>query len=309
MKRPVPRIALAATLAAAALAGCGLSVPGHGSSRVTVTVTGAFGEQPIARFTQSDVSGSATVLRLLEGHLQVRTRLGGRFVESIDGRAPGSSRSDWFFYVNGVQQSRSAARVAVHPGDHIWWDLHDWSATNSIPAVAGSFPEPFVHGIGGQRYPTVLECANALQATCDRIGAELRVDGVPTADQLLGTGSGSDSLTIVVAPFSALRGTIAGTLIASGPSASGVYARFAQHGSRLELLNPRGQTAEVLSSGSGLIAATQDQYSKPEWLITGTDPAGVRAAAAALTPAALHDHFALAVAAGRDIPLPLEPTM
>jgi hypothetical protein len=41
-------------------------------------------------------------------------------------------------------------------------------------------------------------------------------------------------------------------------------------------------------------------------MITGTDVAGVSAAAAALTPARLRDHFALAVAGTAEIALPLE---
>ncbi len=41
--------------------------------------------------------------------------------------------------------------------------------------------------------------------------------------------------------------------------------------------------------------------------MTGTDVAGVNAAAAALTPARLRDHVALAVDGSRDLPLPLSP--
>jgi hypothetical protein len=42
------------------------------------------------------------------------------------------------------------------------------------------------------------------------------------------------------------------------------------------------------------------------WLITGTDDVGVAAAAAALTEDQLRHHFALAIEAGRGVPLPLE---
>ena len=50
----------------------------------------------------------------------------------------------------------------------------------------------------------------------------------------------------------------------------------------------------TLGAGAGLIAATAGQSSVPTWMITGTDPAGVIAAAPALTARA-DDHFALAV--------------
>jgi len=299
---------IAAACCAAAIAGCGLG-PGRGTSDATLTVTRNFGASLVGGALERRVPGAETVMTMLERHFRVGTRYGGGFVESI-GRWSGTSQHyDWFYYVNGVQASKGAAEVPVRAGDRIWWDLHDWAAAESIPAVVGSFPEPFVHGIGGRRYPTVIECASALQSTCDAVGAELHHDGVPAADQLLGTGSGSDSLTIVVAPFAQVRGTIAGDLLQAGPRASGVYARFGDGGARLELLNPLGQVARVLGPGAGLIAATQDQFSKPEWLITGTDVAGVRAAAAALTPARLRDRFALAIAGSQFLALPLDPSM
>jgi hypothetical protein len=40
-------------------------------------------------------------------------------------------------------------------------------------------------------------------------------------------------------------------------------------------------------------------------MITGTNPAGVLAAARALTPTALHDHFALAVDGSTRVPVPV----
>jgi hypothetical protein len=299
---------LAAAAVAAALGGCGLG-PGPGTSDVTLTVTRNFGSQQLGSVRERRVPGGETVLSLLERHYRITTRYGGDFVESIDGHSGTANHYDWFYYVNGVEATRGAGTTPVRRGDQIWWDLHDWSATDSIPAVVGSFPEPFVNGIAGQRYPTTLECASGIQAICDRVGRELLHDGVPVADQLLGTGSGADALTIVVAPFVDLEGSIAGGLIDDGPRSSGVYARFSEGGRALELLNPHGQTVRVLGAGAGLIAATQDQVSKPEWLITGTDRAGVAAAAAALTPARLHDRFALAVDAGAYFPLPLSPSL
>ena len=85
-----------------------------------------------------------------------------------------------------------------------------------------------------------------------------------------------------------------------------MYARFAgPSGSSLQLLNPPAQVVRTLGAGAGLIAATAQPSTGPFWLITGTDVAGVDAAAAALTPARLHDHFALAVQGGTDLPVPL----
>ena len=112
-------------------------------------------------------------MRMLERSFKVTTRYSGGFVESIDGHAGSSSRLDWFYYVNGIEASLGAAGTSVHKGDRIWWDLHDWTATDSIPAVVGSFPEPFIHGIDGRRFPVTLECATDATAACQRVTSEL----------------------------------------------------------------------------------------------------------------------------------------
>ena len=300
------RTALAVLAAAAALGGCGLG-PGRGTGQVSLTVTRGFGATQIGSVTAKRVPGSETVMRMLERSFRVQNRYGGGFVESINGLSGSGSRFDWFYYVNGVQAPQGAATTAVHRGDRIWWDLHDWTATDSIPAVVGSFPEPFVHGVGGKRFPTTLECASNVSAACQRVASALSAVGVPIASQLLGTGSGPDTLGVVVGTWRELQPEVAASLIAHGPSASGVYARFTGPvGSSLQLLNPAGHVARTLGAGSGLIAATADSSSEPTWLITGTDVAGVSAAAGALTPAALHDHFALAVQGSTELPVPVD---
>ncbi|MDQ6818416.1 MAG: DUF4430 domain-containing protein [Actinomycetota bacterium] len=301
------RRALVVTAAALTLTGtgCGLG-PGPGTRDVTLTVTRGFGSSRIASTSRTHVPGSETVMRMLERSFRVATRYGGGFVESINGLSGGSSQLDWFYYVNGIEASAGARATAVHRGDRIWWDLHDWRATESIPAVVGSFPEPFVHGAGGRRLPTVLECGHDVAAACSDVSSELSKVGVVASSGLLGTGSGSDSLTVVIGTWGDLRLALVAALIERGPSASGVYARFAGRGRLLELLDPRGKVARTLGTGAGLIAATADSSSQPIWLITGTDRAGVAAAAHALTPSRLHDHFALAVQAGAYLPVPLQ---
>jgi hypothetical protein len=296
----------AAVIAAVGIAGCGLG-PGGGTSNVALTVTSHFGTSQIASIIQKKVPGSETVMRMLERSFRVETRFGGGFVQSIDGRAGDSSRHDWFYYVNGIQAGAGAATTAVHRGDRIWWDLHDWSATDSVPAVVGSFPEPFLHGTGGRRLPTTIGCAADASKPCAKVAAELKAVGVPVAQQLLGTGSGTDSLAVLVGTWKDMHGVIAAELIAKGPSRSGVYARFTgPDGKTLQLLNPQGRPARTLGGGAGLIAATRDTVSEPTWMVTGTDVAGVSAAASALTPQRLRDHFALALTGGSDLPVPLQ---
>ncbi len=307
-RAPAARIALATlavALAAAGAGGCGLG-PGAGTSEVNLNVTRDFGARSVRSVTRSHVPGSETVMRMLERSLPVQTRYGGGFVESIGGLAGGGPHLDWFYYVNGVEAAAGAATTAVHRGDRIWWDLHDWTATDTIPAVVGSFPEPFVHGVGGKRLPVTIECGSDVKAACDRVTATLRAIHVPLASQLIGTGSGSDTIGVVVAPWREVIAEVAASLIAHGPSASGVYARFGgRTGSTLALLDPSARAVTTLGPGAGLIAATRDKLSEPTWFVTGTDSTGVLAASKAFNQAQLHNRFALAVQGNRVWPLPV----
>jgi len=295
--------AIACGAIAIAVAGCGLGA-GRGTSEVTVTVTRDFGGSQIGRLTETRVPGSETVIRLLERHFDVGLRYGGGFVESIDGHSGTPARRDWFYYVNGIEASKGGAATTIHRGDRIWWDLHTWLAPLGSPAVVGSFPEPFLHGSGGRRLPTVVQCATDVSAACSRVSAELGSLGVPVATQAIGTGSGTDSLSVVVGTWRDIRGEILASLLQQGPAASGVYARFSDGGASLTLLDARGHIVRALGSGSGLIAATAQNSDQPTWLITGTDVAGVTGAAGALTPESLRDHFALATRGASRIPIP-----
>lgn len=290
------------------LAGCGLG-RSPGTPDVTLTVTRDFGSIPVAQLSERRASGSESVVQLLERHFRVSARDRGRSVETIDGLSGSSARSGWVYYVNGIEAPQGAATTAVHAGDRIWWDLHDSTASEPAPAVVGSFPEPFLQGIGGRRLPTVLQCAPDASAACKRVSSQLSQLGVPIATQLLGTGSGNDSLQVVVGTWRDVRPEIVASLIEHGPSASGVYARFTgPEGDQLDLLDAHGRVARRLGAGAGLVAATAQGASAPVWLITGTDVAGVSAAAAALTPSRLQNHFSLAVQGATSLPVPLHGT-
>jgi Domain of unknown function (DUF4430) len=297
----------AALVAAALLSGCGLGT-GSGTKDASVWVSGNFGAQAYGSAVEQKVPGAETVMSLLQRHFKVTTRYGGGFAESIGGHSGSSSHRDWFYYVNGIEASAGAAATDVHAGDHIWWDLHDWAATDSVPAVVGSYPEPFTSGSGGRKFPTLLDCAANLQSACDDIGTALHKFGVKSPDQVLGTGSGSDSLAVVVGTWSQIKGVVAAELIAGGPRQSGVYAQFGSSGQALELEDPKGQVVRRLRGNVGLIAATGDaSLGQPTWFVTGTDVAGVMAAVKAFTVAKLEHHFAVAVDGSKVIPVPLAP--
>ena len=262
-------------------------------------VTRGFGTDPLLSLRAPRAHGEATAMSLLLRNATVTTRYGGGFVESVDGRSGGHEGGqplDWFYYVNGVEAPRGAAGTDVHPGDRVWWDLHDWSQTDYIPAVVGSFPEPFLDGIEGQRLPVRVECAEPAGRTCRTVTAHLRAAGVTSALAALGpAGEEPDTLRLLVGTWSQVSGDPGARQLERGPAASGVYARPAASGQSIALLDARGATVRTLTGGAGLIAATRYTEQDPEWLITGTDAAGVQLAAGHLDEATLHDRFAVAL--------------
>jgi len=97
-------------------------------------------------------------------------------------------------------------------------------------------------------------------------------------------------------------------LIESGPVESGVFAEFEATGDGYEVLalDEAAEVGERLGLGAGLVAATSRYGGPPVWVVTGGSEEAVRAAAAALDAEQLRDHYAVAVEAGKAIPLPLE---
>jgi hypothetical protein len=289
---------LIAIPAALVAAGCGLGA-GKAPSAVHLTVTRDFGTSVVLSPSRPAVHGQETVMSLLMRNSTVSTRFGGGFVQSIDGLAGGQAGGqpvDWFYYVNGVEAGNGAASHNVQPGDHIWWDRHDWSQTDHIPAVVGSFPEPFLNGLEGKRVPVRVECVEVSGAACETVRARLLAAGVIAGTAAIGSGvSASQTLRVAVGPWRDLSGDSAIAAIGRGPSSSGVYARFSSTGSALTLLDQDGRTAQTLPAGAGLIAATRSAEDAPVWVVTGTDDTGVERAARDFGEAGLHDRFALAV--------------
>jgi Domain of unknown function (DUF4430) len=305
------RAALPALLGALAvlLAGCGAGA-GSAPSETRLTVTQDFGSRAQRDLAAPKVSGSETVMRLLQRNAKITTRFGGGFVQSIDGVAGGRRDGrpfDWFYYVNGVEASEGAAAVRLHPGDRVWWDRHDWGAAMRVPAVVGSFPEPFVHGFGGRRLPVRVECADPSTTACDEVFKTLSALGVPAAKGGLRTAQTEQTLRVVVGPWIAARDELALRPLEAGPARSGVYARPAPDGRSIRALDARGRATRTLGPGTGLVAAAREGDEPPVWAVTGTDGAGVDAAARAFTERTLGRRFAVAVVGGRPVPLPEAP--
>ncbi len=301
------RSRLAVVAVAATLAGCGLGPGSSSEGTATLTVTRDYGTEPIVEATADDPDESETVLRMLDREAEIETRYGGGFVQSIEGVAgasEGDRRLDWFFYVNGIESPVGSAERDVAGGDRIWWDYREWTAAMRVPAVVGSWPEPFLqYSADQERLPVRVECAGA-PAPCETAVERLSDQGVSVSRARLGADSDGEALRVLVGPWSAVSDDPAAAQIDDGPASSGVFARF--EGARgLLALDVEAETAARLGAGAGLVAATRQGERPPTWVVTGVDEPGVRAAAAALDEAVLRDRYAVVVGAGSDDVLPV----
>jgi len=300
-------VAVAVAAAAVGLGGCGVGPGEEPSTPVSLTVTQDFGARAIVRQPDAEVSGADTIMRVTQRNAKVATRFGGDFVQAIGGVSGGRRGGrpyDWFIYLDGLLTSQGAGGLRVTGGERIWWDHHDWGLTPDVPAVVGSFPEPFRHGAGDR--PVKLQCEPAQRAACDTVSARLERAGVEAERGPLRRGERDRSARIVVGAWPALRdGTPEARSVDRGPKSSGVFARFGEGGASLTLLDPRGGVAKRLGGDAGLVAATRQPGRPPVWFVTGTDAAGVAAAAEAFDEPVLRNHFAVATSDNLPLGVPL----
>jgi Domain of unknown function (DUF4430) len=173
------RAALASLAAAALVSGCGF-LP-HGKGHATVWVTRNRGSEVVL---VKKVPAGISAMDALARVAQVRTRYGGRYVESIGGLAGSlSKRSDWFYFVNGYEADRSAADYKLHDGDVEWWDYRSWRRQTRVPAVVGAFPEPFLHGYDGKtRTATLVVDSASLRSDGQKLANLIHAKKVPRED-------------------------------------------------------------------------------------------------------------------------------
>jgi hypothetical protein len=303
LRGPGTAVAVALLFAALAAAGCGLG-PGEGLSDAELTVTRDYGTVPVLHRRLGDLNESDTVMRALEDSAEISTRYGGGFVQSIEGLEAEESADgslDWFFYVNGVESTVGAADYPLHGGESIWWDYRDWDGAMRVPAVVGSWPQPFLDGYDGEARPVAVECLGGGTA-CAEVDERLEGAGVSVPSR-----PPSGAIRVLVGPWSRLRQDPAAGQIEDGPQTSGVFAEFHPEadGYRLTGLDQAGRSAIEFGPHAGLVAATRRYEAPPVWIVTGATGAGVRAAAGLLDEEDLRDHYAVAVEGERETALPL----
>ena len=220
------RRALAALAVLVLLAGCGGFGAGGEEGTATLWVTRDRGAELLL---DVKVDAGQTLMRALGSKVELETRYGGRYVQSIDGLAGSlDDQRDWFWFVNGYEGDRSAAAYRLRDGDVAWLDYRGWEREGEARVVVGAFPEPFLHGYAGETRPAVVRFEGSRSRAirlARRIGAdsvEPLGTAVPAGANVLELRDGPDRST------AELRGQTAGDpvrLILSGdPALTRKYA-------------------------------------------------------------------------------------
>ncbi len=285
MQRSRTARALALVLAMTTLlAGCGSSAS-TAADQIALTVTRDLGAEDVVALRQERVpppGGLAPIFR----------------------RYP-NTRGSQSLFVNGMAPAEPASELEVHGGDRVWLDQHRPTVVPQIAAVVGSFPEPFLHGVGGKRLPVRVECDDPRGGVCAAVSEKLVALGVVAGRSIISRSAADMTVRILVGPWKRLRGRdFEADSIDAGPRASGVFARFDAAAERLLVLDAGGNVARTLAAGTGLIAATRAKDRQPVWFVTGTDAAGVASAARALDESVLADRFALAISDDLPVAVP-----
>lgn len=280
---------------AAAIAACGVGAGESEEGTANLTVTRDHGAERLLEADVSDPTASETVVRFLDREAEIETSYGGNFVDSIagiDGAIAAGRSQDWFFYVNGYWSPVGAGEARVRAGDRIWWDYRDWTDAYRVPAVVGSFPEPFLDGFEGERFPTEVICFGA-DPPCERVSERLSEVGVDAPVVAAGE-SGSDpkrTLRVLVGSWDRLRDDPAAALLSKGPAESGVYAVPARCGDGwgLSVRDERARETALLAD-AGWVAAVRVGEEQPSWIVSASDDAEL---AEAVEVGALEDQVRL----------------
>jgi hypothetical protein len=146
----VTRRAASALAVLVLLVGCGGAGEEEGTAQLWVTR-----DRGAELIVEAEVDAGQTLMRALDGEVDLETRYGGRFVQAINGIAGSlESQHDWFWFVNGYEGDRSAAAYRLRDGDVAWLDYRAWEREGEARVVVGAFPEPFLHGYAGRERPT-----------------------------------------------------------------------------------------------------------------------------------------------------------
>ncbi|MEW6553472.1 MAG: DUF4430 domain-containing protein [Actinomycetota bacterium] len=258
---------------------------GQESVVVRLSITRDFGGE-VLRDEDVEVREGSSAMQALQKAAEVETSYGGGFIRAVDGLVSGydgegSSKTDWFYYVNGQMAEVGAGDFEVRDGDWLIFDYHSWEYSVFTPAFAGCFPEPFVHGFREAPRECLIVCAPGCEDSGERLAEVLREAGAPTCDlEDLNPGwrprQGEYAVVVGTAAELAKNHFIAEA--SANAARIGLTAYIA--GADILLVDGKGEASGCLASGEGLIEAIGPRLGEEgsALMVIGTDVEGVRAA-------------------------------
>ncbi|WP_054875802.1 DUF4430 domain-containing protein [Oxobacter pfennigii] len=256
-------------------------------------------------------------MEVLFRNLDIQTAYGGGFVNSINGleskytffSGADRSKEDWFYWVNGILAPIGVAEYRPAPGDVIWWDYHEWNTTMFIPAVIGSYPQPFKNGFGGKNPGTVIMYTENFREEGEKLKESLISQGVVSVDILPYNADKvekPEKYTIIIGSFDDISKDSKRLQDMNWKNKmEGVYVEFEE--GKLNALDNTGKVIKSFSKAGAIYATAAGMGSVvPVWLVTGNDEDSIKKAAEVLIekPESIKNYFQAVIAGDEIIQIP-----
>jgi hypothetical protein len=287
------------------------SIPAPVDKTVELVITRDFGQELISE-DRIKIGGDSTAIAVLQDGVEIETKYGGGFVNSINGissqfEGNNGQKLDWFYYMNGMSCNIGASDYTVNLGDIEHWDFRNWGYYQMTPAIIGDFPQPFVNGFNGKVYPTTIVYEQPYQEAAGNLMKGLLQTGVNTVSMIDISGlteqvKTNNNLILITGTGNTILEELS-----KAQKKLGLYAYIENGG--LILTDASGNKQE-LSPDSAVIEATQNPWNPAGtaagqnvlWIITGTNDAAVTDAVSILTTGFDDIKYSFAVAlTGTDI--------
>ena len=134
-----------------------------------------------------------------------------------------------------------------------------------VPAVVGSFPEPFLSGSGGKRIPVRIDCAEDARRECREVRERVEAAGVEGGGRDVGS-TGAGVLRLLVGRWPDIRADPPARAIERGPGLGRVRPAGRGRGAGSSSSTRAGRRGARSAPGAGLVAATAGSTSsRPGW--------------------------------------------
>ena len=248
-------------------------------------------------------------MRLLQRYAKVTTRFGGGFVQSINGcrgRTAAEPRRLVLLRQRRRGAPRARRRCACTRATGSGGTATTGATRCDVPAVVGSFPEPFLHGFDGKRLPVRIECSppDAPGATrssdAARRGRRRRRARRPAR-----RASPRRRCAILVGLWPAIRDDPRPSRSSRGPQPAASTRAWPRDGRRSRSSTRRATRADARRRAPASSPPRALEHGQPIWVVTGTDAGGARGRRrGADETGVLHNRFALVTDQGRPLSAP-----